>query len=331
MEDYPRNLAEFERRFATEEPCRDYLMHLRRLAGFRCPRCGGGKFWPQRVILLHCSACDYQSSVIAGTIFQDTHAPLTLWFRAMWYSTSQKNGTSALGLQRILGLGSYRTACAWLHKLRRAMVRPGRDRLRGRIEVDETFVGGEEDGHRGRRRGDKSLLVIAVEVEGKRVGRIRLRSIPDASAASLHSFIGDSIEPGSTVHTDGWQGYKGLEQKGYACEATVKGKKRKDAIKLLPHVHLVVSLLKRGLLGTHQVAVSRAHLAYYLDEFTLRLNRRTSKSRGKLFYRLVQQAVLTAPAPYDKLLPDRLSASPAIPQSLGATCVKCIARWNELY
>jgi transposase-like protein len=319
VEDYPRNLAEFERRFGTEEVCRDYLVQLRWPDGFHCPRCECGKFWPQRIILLQCAACDYQSSVTAGTIFQDTHAPLTLWFRAIWYITSQKNGTSALGLQRILGLGSYRTAWTWLHKLRRAMVRTGRDRLHGRVEVDETFVGGEEDGIFGRRRGDKSLIVIAVEVEGRGLGRVRLRSIPDASAASLHPFVVDSIEPGSTVHTDGWQGYKGLEQKGYACEATVIGKQRKDAIQLLPHVHLVVSLLKRWLLGTHQGAVSRAHLAYYLDEFTFRFNRRTSKSRGKLFYRLVQQAVLTAPAPYDKLLPDRRSASPAIPQSLGAT------------
>ena len=319
MEDYPRNLAEFERFFATDEVCRDYLMHLRWPIGFRCPRCGGGKFWPQRVILLHCAACDYQSSVIAGTIFQDTHAPLTLWFRAMWYITSQKNGTSALGLQRILGLGSYRTAWAWLHKLRRAMVRPGRDRLRGRVEVDETFVGGEEDGVRGRRRGDKSLIVVAVEVEGRRVGRIRLRSIPDASAASLHSFIGDSIEPGSTVHTDGWQGYKGLEQKGYTCETSVIGKQPKDAVKLLPHVHLVVALLKRWLLGTHQGAVSRAYLAYYLDEFTFRFNRRKSKSRGKLFYRLVEQAVTTPPVPFDQLVPVEKSASPAKPQGIGAT------------
>jgi transposase-like protein len=319
MEDYPRNLVEFERRFATDEVCRDYLMHVRWPAGFRCSRCGGGKFWPQRVLLLQCAACDYQSSVIAGTIFQDTHAPLTLWFRAMWYVTSQKNGTSALGLQRILGLGSYRTAWAWLHKLRRVMVRPGRDRLHGRVEVDETFVGGEEDGHRGRRRGDKSLIVIAVEVEGKRVGRIRLRSIPDASAASLHSFIKDSIEPGSTVHTDGWQGYKGLEQNGFGCETSVIGKQPKDAVNLLPHVHLVVALLKRWLLGTHQGAVSRAYLAYYLDEFTFRFNRRTSKSRGKLFYRLVEQAVTTAPVPFDRLAPVEQSASSAKPQGVGLT------------
>jgi transposase-like protein len=319
VEDYPRNLAEMERRFATEDACRDYLMQLRWPDGFRCPRCGCSRFWPQRVILLQCAACGYQSSATAGTIFQDTHAPLTVWFRAIWYVTSQKNGTSALGLQRVLGLGSYRTAWTWLHKLRRAMVRPGRDRLHGRVEVDETFVGGEEDGIVGRRRGDKSLIVIAVEVQEHGLGRIRLRSISDASAASLHPFVVDSIEPGSTVHTDGWQGYRGLDQKGYACEVTVIGRQRKDAIKLLPHVHLVVALLKRWLLGTHQGAVSRAHLAYYLDEFTFRFNRRTSKSRGKLFYRLVQQAVLTAPAPYNQLVPDQKNTSFALPQPLGAT------------
>src|SRR6516165_12065905 len=187
-------------------------------------RCGSDQFWPQRITLLQCVRCDYQSSVIAGTLLQDTHTPLTLWFGAIWYVTSQKNGASALGVQRILGLGSYRTAWAWLHKLRRAMVRPGRDRRQGRVEVEATFVGGEEDGVRGPRRGDKSLVVIAVEVEGKSIGRIRLRSIPDASAASLHSFIADSVEPGSTLHTDGWPGYKGLEQKGYLCETSVIGK-----------------------------------------------------------------------------------------------------------
>jgi len=259
VEDYPRNLAELERRFATDEACRDYLMLLRWPNGFRCPRCGSDQFWPQRITLLQCVRCDYQSSVIAGTLLQDTHTPLTLWFRAIWYVTSQKNGASALGVQRIIGLGSYRTAWAWLHKLRRAMVRPGRDRLQGRVEVEATFVGGEEDGVRGPRRGDKSLVVIAVEVEGKSIGRIRLRSIADASAASLHSFIADAVEPGSTLHTDGWPGYKGLEQKGYLCETSVIGKQPKDAVKLLPHVHLIVALLKRWLMGTHQGAVSRVY------------------------------------------------------------------------
>src|SRR5258707_1082897 len=185
VEDYPRNLGAFERRFASEEACRDYLVDLRWPEGFRCPRCGGSKFWPQRVILLHCAACDYQSSVTAGTIFQDAHAPLTLWFRAMWYITSQKNGTSALGLQRILGLGSYRTAWSWLHKLRRAMVRPGRDRLAGTVEVDETFIGAPHSGKRGRGAAGKTLVLIAAQADGRKICRISLTRVDDASAASL--------------------------------------------------------------------------------------------------------------------------------------------------
>ena len=206
-----------------------------------------------------------------------------MWFRAMWYVTSQKSGGSALGLQRVLGLRSYQTAWAWLHKLRRAMVRPGRDRLTGWVEVDETYLGGLEEGAGRRQLGDKALIVVAAQADGKRIGRIRLRAIPDASAESLHSFVGDCIAPGSTVHTDGWPSYQGLDQLGYDHEVTVLRGKRKDASKLLPRVHLVVSLLKRWLVGTHQGAVSHAHLGYYLDEFTFRFNRRRSKSRGKTF------------------------------------------------
>jgi transposase-like protein len=302
MEDYPRTVAEFEARFATAEGCRDYLVRVRWPEGFRCPRCAGTKAWPQRQILLHCAACGHQASVTAGTIFQDTHKPLTLWFRAMWYVTSQKNGASALGLQRVLGLGSYQTAWAWLHKLRRAMVRPGRDRLSGWVEVDETYLGGLEEGAAGRGSRDKALIVVAAQADGKGIGRIRLRSISDASAASLHPFVVDSIDLGSTVHTDGWQGYQGLEQRGYDHEVTVLGGRRKDASKLLPRVHLVVSLLKRWLLGTHQGAVSPVHLGYYLDEFTFRFNRRKSKNRGKLFYRLIQQAVATDPTTYSAMV-----------------------------
>jgi transposase-like protein len=224
-----------------------------------------------------------------------------MWFRAMWYVTSQKNGGSALGMQRVLGLGSYQTAWAWLHKLRRAMVRPGRDRLKGWVEVDETYLGGLEEGVTGRQSGRKALIIVAAQADGKGIGRIRLRPIEDASAATLHPFIRDCIEQGSTVHTDGWQGYKGLDQLGYDHEVTVL-RGRKDASKLLPRVHLVVSSLKRWLVGTHQGAVSQAHLAYYLDEFTFRFNRRRSQSRGKLFFRLVEQAVATDPTTYSSLV-----------------------------
>ena len=157
MEDYPRNLSEFEARFDTEQACRDYLFLLRWPEGFRCPRCGGGHFWPVRSVLMQCQQCGHQTSVTAGTIFQDTRKPLVDWFRAMYWLSSQKNGASALGLQRVLGLGSYKTAWTWLHKFRRAMVRPGRDRLTGRVEVDETYLGGLEEGVRGPTDGAQVL------------------------------------------------------------------------------------------------------------------------------------------------------------------------------
>jgi transposase-like protein len=302
MEDYPRNLLEFEKRFSTDEQCRAYLFQLRWPDGFRCPRCGGSKAWPKRPELLECARCGHQSSVTAGTVFQDSHKPLVLWFRAMWFVASQKNGASALGLQRALDLRSYQTAWVWLHKLRRAMVRPDRDRLKGRIEVDEAFVGGEEEGVGGRKFRDKSLLVVAAQVDGPGIGRIRLRQIPDATAGSLRSFIQETIEPGSTVVTDGFAGYEGLQRIGYDHEAYPIRGRRKDASKLLPRVHLVISLLKRWLLGTHQGAVTSVHLPYYLDEFTFRFNRRKSKSRGKLFYRLVQQAVSTPATTYPQMV-----------------------------
>ena len=302
MDDYPRTVAEFEARFATEQGCRDYLFRVRWPDGFRCPLCGGAKAVVVRGTLFQCTGCRHQTSVTAGTVLQDTRKPLAMWFRAMWYVTSQKNGASALGVQRVLGLGSYQTAWAWLHKLRRAMVRPGREPLSGWIEVDETYLGGLEEGVAGRETERKALIVIAAEADGPGIGRVRMRMTPDASAASLHSFVEDSIATGSTLHTDGWQGYAGLEKKGYQREVTVLQGRRKDASRLLPRVHWVVSLLKRWLLGTHQGVVAHEHLPYYLDEFTFRFNRRKSKSRGKLFFRLVQQAVSIAPTTYEAMV-----------------------------
>jgi len=252
-EDYPRTLLELEERFSVESACRAYLYALRWPMGFLCPVCGASEAWAMDRGLWLCRGCRHQVSVMAGTIFQDTHLPLTTWFRAMWYVTSQKNGVSALGLQRILGLGSYKTAWALLHKLRRAMVRPGRDRLRG---------------------------------------------IEEVTARSLHDFIADAVEPRSTVRTDGLNAYLGLQS--YEHDRPIQRDHGPKA-RLLPRVHQVISLLKRWLLGTHQGAIGHDHLAYYLDEFTFRFNQRKSKSRGKLFYRLVQQAVQVGPVPFESL------------------------------
>jgi transposase-like protein/ribosomal protein L37AE/L43A len=301
VEDYPRTLGEFEARFATEEACRAFLVQARWPAGFRCPRCGAATAWPVRTVLWQCTACGRQTSVTAGTIFQDTRTPLTTWFRAMWSITSSKTGTSALALQQVLGLGSYQTAWAWLHKLRRAMVRPGRDRLSGRVEVDESFIGGL-GGARGRSTARKALIVVAAEEVGYGMGRIRMRRIPDASADSLQGFIADAIAPGSRVHTDGWHGYDRVKANGYRHHVTFLRGEHELASELLPRVHRVISLLKRWLLGTHQGAVRAAHVDYYLDEFTFRFNRRTSRHRGKLFLRLVQQAVAVDAVPYARLI-----------------------------
>ena len=302
VEAYPRTLLELERCFSTDRACRDYLFSLRWPEGFACPRCGGRKAWPTDRRLWYCGRCHHQTSVIAGTIFQDTHLPLTVWFRAVWQVTSQKTGASAFGVQRVLGLGSYKTAWTILHKLRRAMVRPGRDRLSGRIEVDETCLGGPEEGADGRWTEQKTLLVVAAQEDGNRIGRIRMRRVPDASGPSLLGFIADSIEPGSLVHTDGWESYKALPQKGYRHEVSKLKGQSGLAIELLPRVHRVVSLLKRWLLGTLHGRFSPEHLDDYLDEFTFRFNRRTSASRGKLFYHLLQQAVQVPPTPYRTII-----------------------------
>jgi transposase-like protein len=220
----------------------------------------------------------------------------------MWWVTSQKTGASALGLQQVLGVGSYETAWTWLHKLRRAMVRPRRDRLTGTVEVDETLVGGVEEWARGRQTEKKAMIAVAAEERGPGIGRIRLRRIPNATADSLQAFVQEAVAPGSLLHTDGLLSYDRLEKYGYRHRITfVKGRPQSPA-ELLPRVHHVISLLKRWLLGTHQGAVSRAHLDYYLDEFTFRFNRRTARHRGKLFYRLVQQAVACDPAPYGSLV-----------------------------
>jgi len=290
MEDYPRSLAELHERFATEAACLEYLTELRWPDGFQCTRCGSTEAWRTSRQLWHCGRCGAQTSATAGTLFHRTRKPLALWFRAMWHIVSQKYGGNALGLKRELGFGRYETAWQWMHKLRRAMVRPERDRLSGSIQADETYLGPPRKGKRGRGAEGKTMVAIAVEDKGpKQIGRIRLQVVPDGSAASLIAFIRSAVTPGSAILTDDWRGYDPLPRNGYPRHAVTP----KELI--LPH--LVASLLKRWLLGTYQGAVRPSHLPYYLDEYTFRFNRRTSRSRGKLFYRLVQQALLVDPVP----------------------------------
>ena len=283
--------------FPTDQACYEYLCLVRWPEGFVCPHCQHNEAWKKKNRLLRCKQCRRNISVTAGTIFQDRRIPLRLIFQAMWYIVCQKQGVSALGLQGILGLGSYRTVWSWLHKLRTAMVRPGRDLLSGTVEVDETLVGGERHGKRGRGAEGKELVLVAVEDNDKNgMGRIRLKHIPDATGATLEKAVDELIAPGSTVRTDGWRGYNGLSKKGFH-HVVINHAEQEPGEDSTPLVHRIASLLKRWLLGTHQGAQHFSHLHYYLDEFTFRFNRRTSHSRGKLFYRLVQQGLQVKPAP----------------------------------
>jgi|SRR3989344_1969042 len=301
MKLYPVNVIDFQDMFPTEKACEEYLFLIRWPEGFKCPTCKHTEAWKKSSGLLRCKKCKRDISLTAGSIFQDSRLPLRLWFQALWYVVCQKQGVSALALQKILGLGSYKTAWEWLHKLRRAMVRPGRERLSGMVEVDETFIGGPRSGTTGRGADAKVLVLIAVEDKaGAGIGRIRLAVIPDASHSSLQRAIKGMVEQESTVRTDGWGGYAGLKRDGYH-HVVVDKEKADVGENLTPLAHRVASLLKRWLLNTHQGGVQHTHLAYYLDEYTFRFNRRTSRSRGMLFYRLMQQALAVEPIPASQL------------------------------
>jgi transposase-like protein len=314
--DYPRTFPEFEAWFPDEAACRAYLARVRWRAGFRCPRSGSAEEpWLTGHGLLHCRRCHGQTSVTGGTVLERTRTSLRTWFLAIWFVTSQKHGVSALGLQRALGLGSYQTAWAWLHKLRRAMVRPSRDRLTGGVEVDKVYVGGPEEGVHGRQTEDKAIVAIAAEVRDRGIGRIRMKRVSDVSGDSLVPFVRESVMPGSPVHTDGWHGYDGLAQEGYIHTVTNIKRSGRPAHEMMPRVHRTAPLLKRWLIGTHQGGVQQHHLDYYLDEFTFRFNRRSSQARGLLFYRLVQQSAATSPAPYRSLVGGR----PSRPQGVVST------------
>lgn len=304
-EHYPKNFQEFLFQFRTEEDCWNYIFDIRWPSGFICPKCSDGNYWLTDKKLLHCTTCEHQTSITRGTIFHGTRKPLLLWFYIIWWVVAQKTGASAYNLKDFMGFGSYETAWVWLHKLRRAMVRPGRDKLKGEVEVDETYIGGKETGKgkQGRGAKAKTLVVVATECKGKQIGRVRFRCINEASGENLLKFIEDNIEYGSSVITDGWKGYHSLYQsKNYQHKIKIIKDSGQEAHELLPHVHMVDSLVKRWLNGTHQGNVSKKHLPYYLDEFAFRFNRKLSTYRGKLFYRLVQQAVATPPMPLNEIV-----------------------------
>src|SRR3989344_3777387 len=247
--EYPETMQEFIDRFSTEEDCREYLVEVRWSNRFTCPHCAHTHAWKLARGILKCKKCHRDISATAGNVFAGWHL---------------------------------------LKKIRTGMVRVGRERLSGLVEVDEVFLGGVKPGKRGRGALGKVLVLVAVEDKGKKgFGRVRIEIITDASAATLRAAIKKMVEPGSKIRTEEWKGYTPAALEGYE-HIVMKKRSREPGEDPTPLVHRIASLLKRWLLGTHHGRVEETHMAAYLDEFVFRFNRRKSGSRGKLFYRLVQ-------------------------------------------
>jgi transposase-like protein len=299
---YPKNFEEFLDWFSTDDQCIKYLFTIKWPNGFVCPRCEGNDYWETKRKLYHCISCNKQTSITAGTVFEDSRKSLRLWFHVAWVMMAQKTGVSAKNLSETYGFGSYQTAWGWLTKYRSVMIRSGRERLQGRVEVDEAFIGGQKEGSRGRGAEGKTLVLVAVEGgEKQKLGRVRFRCVKHADQKSINQFIADYVEPESTVVTDGFKSYANISHAGYNHTPYIQSSRIASNTSQLEHVHLVISLVKRWLGGTHQGSVTPNHLQQYLDEYAFRFNRRLSEHRGMLFYRLIQQSVQLRPQPIKDL------------------------------
>ena len=301
MEDFPKSEIEFDQRFLNASACYKYLFKMKWPQGFYCFKCTHQHYWVSKKHIYICQRCQHNHSLTAGTIMDSSKKPITYWFKAMWWFTTRKSGINAVNLQELLGFGSYTTAWTWLQKLRRCTIRKDREKLSGNVEVDEFFIGGQKSGKRGRGSAGKTIVVAAVERKGEKLGRIRLKVIPNCSSDSLLAFINDNIEAGSTVSTDGWKGYYGLDDTMYNHYQVFQNRaSAKDSV--LPGVHLIASLVKRMILGTHHGRFDPHYLQNYLDEYVFRFNRRNSKSIGKKFMRIVQQVVSSTKITFSQLI-----------------------------
>ena len=298
---YPKNLREFDKIFVSDDACLEFLSEVRWSSGFKCQSCQSEKFWNLEPGIRRCQDCKFKNYVRAGTIFDSSKLPLKTWLHAIWWVTSQKTGISALNLQKNIGLGSYRSAWLLLHKIRNAMIHVDRSPLHGEVEVDEAFIGGVRSGKRGRGAEDKELIVIAAECSGaKRVGRVRIQRIPNASAETLEAFVIATIAEGATIHTDGWPSYNGLANLGYKHIPRPSYSVHPD--ELLPRINIVTSLLKRWILGTLHGRLDPKHMDNYFEEFIFRFNRRTSKVRAFLFQSVLENSIKVSPSPYKEII-----------------------------
>ena len=300
-DDFPKSEIDFDARFSNPEACYQYLFQQKWPEGFVCQKCAHNQYWLASRNRYICTNCQHQHSLTAGTIMDSCKKPITYWFKAMWWFTTRKSGINATNLKELLGLGSYGTAWNWLQKLRRCTIRQGREKLSGRVEVDEFYLGAQRSGKRGRGAEGKTAVVVAVERDPieKEIGRIRLHIALDCSGFSLETFILDNIEPGSTIVTDTWKGYQAIDKEQFAHRPVNQSKAANH--ESLYGVHLITTLVRRLIRGTYQGRFEPKYLQNYLDEYVFRFNRRKSKNIGKKFMRIVQQVVRSAKIPWKKI------------------------------
>jgi transposase-like protein len=292
--DFPRTATEFEKRFATEEDCRAYWIEARWGGKPACARCGSTRVWTIRSgTTFECADCDHQTSLTAGTLLEKTRKPLKMWFRAVFEISTRRTGISAMDLMRIMGFGSYKTAWAWLHKLRAALVRPEREPLGPFVQMDEALVGGKGGPH-------KELVLVAAEAGG----RVRLAHAETNDKATLKRFADGQIAPDARVTTDGLASYDGDSLGGRPFERMVQSKAERREGDALQVCHWTISLLKRWLLGTHAGAVGPKHLQAYLDEFAFRHNRRKTNGVGRIAARVIERLVARPPLTMRSLIDD---------------------------
>lgn len=300
--DYPQDAVQLRAWFSRDEDCLDYLDWLRWPAGFVCPFCNSTNAGWEKRQRYRCRGCRRQVSVTAGTIFHRSRIPLTLWFEVAWLMTTGKSGVSAAHVHRILPIGSYQSAWTMLTKFRHVMTPSNSAPLSGRVEIDETFLGGPKPGVTGRGALGKSLVAGAIEVTDSGWGRARLAVLQDASAASLRDFVTSNVATGSTVVTDAWSSYPAALAAGYDHKRLNVSASGKPAHESLPAVHRLFALVKRFIEGTYHGSGRVEHLPQYLDEFVFRFNRRHSRHRGLLFFRLLQRSVAAQPVSYRELV-----------------------------
>jgi transposase-like protein len=321
---FPATVRQFQVEYATEEACQKYLAQCRWPEGFVCPRCQhphgyplvGRRRW-------ECAACAHQVSLTSGTVLHNTKTPLTLWFWAAYLMTTDKRGVSALLLQRQLGLRRYETAWMMLHKLRRATVNFARERLRGEVEIDDTWVGGTQAGIRGSRqlKGRRAALVlVAVEKRGRGSGRLRMAVIPDFTANTINNFLMKNVAAGATIYTDGLKSFGSLERIGFKHvprTQPLRSELRKGAKSVVPLADRAIGNLQQWLVGTHH-GVSRGQLQVYLDEFVFRHNRRRQPMAA--FQTILGLGTLHHPTPYERIRRAKdLSRSPTLPAAADST------------